>query len=100
MDFSRNLEELKVQGAELADKVKDLIHEGTVRRIIIKDAAGHTFMEIPLTLAAIGVIAVPILTAIGALAAMAADFTVVIERTEPGAPAADPGPAPASPPPH
>lgn len=100
MDFSHNLEQLKVQGAELADKVKELIHEGTVRRIIIKDASGHTFMEIPLTLAAIGVIAVPILTAIGALAAMAADFTVLIERSEPPAAPADAGPAPGTPPAH
>ncbi len=99
MDFTHTLEELKVQGAELVEKVKELIHEGTVRRIIIKDGSGHTFMEIPLSLAAIGVIAVPILSALGALAAMAADFTVVIERTEPRAGAASASSSPSGPPP-
>src|SRR4051794_35636161 len=99
MDFTHTLEELKVQGAELVDKVKELIHEGTVRRIIIKDGAGNTFMEIPLSLAAIGVIAVPILSALGALAAMAADFTVVIERSEPRSGAAGATSSTGTPPP-
>ncbi len=83
MDFPHNIEELKVQAGELVDKIKELIHEGNVRRIIIKEPSGHTFMEIPLSVAAIGVVAVPVLTAVGALAAMAAKFTVVVERSEP-----------------
>jgi hypothetical protein len=74
-------EEIRVRSQELADKVKDLIHEGNVRRIIIKNEQGHTFMEIPVTVAAVGVIFAPVLAAIGALAAMAAHFTVVVERT-------------------
>src|SRR5580700_11179203 len=74
-------EEIKVLGNELADKVKALIHEGNVRRVIIKNEQGHTFMEIPVTVAAIGAIFAPILAAVGALAAMAARFTVVVERT-------------------
>jgi hypothetical protein len=82
MDIPRKIEELKVEAGELVDKVKELIHEGSVRRIIIKDASGHTFMELPLSIAAIGVIAVPVLSALGALAAMVANFTVVVERTE------------------
>ena len=80
MDIPQTFEELKIQAGELGGKVKELIHEGNVRRIIIKDPSGHTFMEIPLTVAAIGVIAVPLLSAIGALAAMASDFKVVVER--------------------
>ncbi len=80
MDFQRTFEEFKVQANELVDKVKELIHEGNIRRIIIKDSTGHTFMEIPMSVAAIGVIAAPILAAIGALAGMVANFTVVIER--------------------
>ena len=83
MEIPHNFEELKVQAGELGAKVQELIHEGNVRRIIIKDASGHTFMEIPLTIAAVGVIAVPVLAAIGALAAMASDFKIVIERTPP-----------------
>jgi Domain of unknown function (DUF4342) len=83
MEIPHIFEEFKVQAGELGDKVKELLHEGNVRRIIVKDSAGHTFLEIPLTIAAVGAIAAPVLTAIGALAAMVADFHVVVERTEP-----------------
>ena len=74
-------EEFKVHSRELVDKVKDLIHEGSVRRIIIKDQKGHTFIEIPLTIAAIGVVAAPVVAAVGAVAALVSNFTVVVERT-------------------
>ena len=80
MEFPKNFEEFKVQADHLTDKVKDLLHEGNVRRIIIKNSAGHTYMEIPLTVAAVGVIAVPMLAALGTLAAMVADFHIVVER--------------------
>jgi hypothetical protein len=93
MDFPHNFEELKVQAGELVDKVKELIHEGNVRRIIIKDESGHTFMELPLTVAAVGVVAVPVLAALGALAAMVAKFQVVVERSGPP-PAGSPAPPP------
>jgi hypothetical protein len=73
-------EEVKVLGNELADKVKALIHEGNVRRIIIKDEQGHTFVEIPVSVAAVGAVFAPILAAVGALAAMAAKFTIVVEK--------------------
>jgi hypothetical protein len=74
-------EEIKVVGAELVDKVKALVHEGNVRRIIIKNEQGHTFVEIPVSVAAIGVVFAPVLAAVGALAAMAAKFTIVVEKT-------------------
>jgi hypothetical protein len=74
-------EEMKVVGKDLADKVKALIHEGNVRRIIIKDEHGHTFVEIPVTVAAVGAVFAPILAAVAALAAMAAKFTVVVEKS-------------------
>jgi len=96
MDIPHVFEEFKVQAAELGDKVKDLLHEGNVRRIIIKDSTGHTFMEIPLTIAAVGAIAAPVLTAIGALAAMVADFHLVVERSEPTAQASPNPPPPAA----
>ena len=73
-------DEIKVFGHELADTVKKLIHEGNVRRIIIKNEQGHTFVEIPVTVAAVGAVFAPIVAAVGALAAMAANFTIVIER--------------------
>jgi hypothetical protein len=76
-------EEFKVQASELVDKVQDFIHEGNVRRIIVKDERGHTFLEIPLTIAAIGVVAAPVLAAVGGIAALVANFTLVIERSEP-----------------
>jgi hypothetical protein len=84
-------EEIKVRGHELTDQVKRLINEGNVTRIIIKDDNGHTFIEIPLTVAAIGAIFAPILAAVGAIAAMAAKFTIVVEKQ---APAAHPAPEP------
>lgn len=82
IDFSKKFEEFKVEADHLVDKVRELIHQGNVRRIIIKDSQGHTFMEIPLTVAAVGVIAAPILTVVGALAAMVGKFTVVTERSD------------------
>ncbi|HWE51589.1 MAG TPA: DUF4342 domain-containing protein [Bryobacteraceae bacterium] len=75
-------EEIKVVGHQLAETVRNLIHEGNVRRIIIKNEEGHIFMEIPVSVAAVGAIFAPILAAVGALAAMAAKFTVVVEKTE------------------
>jgi len=77
-------EEIKVLAHELADKVKELISEGNVHRIIIKDEHGHTFVEIPVTVAAVGAVLAPIVAAMGAIAAMAAKFTIVVERTPGG----------------
>lgn len=93
--FRVTMEEFKVLGKELVDKVQELIHEGNIRRIIIRDEHGHTFIEIPLTVAAIGAVAAPILAAVGAIAAHLAHFTIVVERVQPQ-PAAEP---PAPPPP-
>jgi phage-related minor tail protein len=76
-------EEIKVFGNELADKVRELIHEGNVHRIIIKDEHGRTFVEIPVTVAAIGAVFAPVLAAVGTIAAMAAKFTIVVERSAP-----------------
>jgi len=73
-------EEIRVLGHDLVEKVKELIHEGNVQRIIIKDEHGHTFVEIPVTVAAIGAVLAPIVAAVGAIAAMAAKFTIIVER--------------------
>jgi hypothetical protein len=80
MAFSDFVDEIQVLGRDLVDKVKSLIHEGNVQRIIIKDDHGHTFIEIPITFAAIGAIAAPVLAAVGAISAMVAKFTIVVER--------------------
>lgn len=76
-------EQFKVHANELGDKVRELIKEGNVRRIIIKDEQGHTFMEIPLTVATVGVVLAPVLAAVGAIATLVAHFHVVVERTAP-----------------
>ncbi len=81
-------EEVKVLGNELVDKVRALIHEGNVRRIIIKDEHGHTFVEIPVSVAAVGAVFAPVLAAVGAIAAMAAKFTIVVEKAQEGEPPA------------
>lgn len=75
------VEEIKVLSRDLAEQVKKLIHEGNVRRIIIKDDKGNTFVEIPVSVAAVGAVLAPIVAAVGALAAMAAKFTIVVEKT-------------------
>jgi hypothetical protein len=80
------VEEIKVLAHELADQVKKLIHEGNVRRIIVKDDKGNTFVEIPVSVAAVGVVLAPIVAAMGALAAMAAKFTIVVEKAPPPEP--------------
>jgi hypothetical protein len=75
-------EELKVQGDALLGKVKELAHQGNVRRIIIKDAEGKTLIEIPLTVGVVGAIVVPVAAGIGAIAALAADHSIVVEHRE------------------
>src|SRR5207244_1139218 len=81
-NLGRGFEEMKVHAQDLVEKVGELIHEGNVRRIIIKDDHGNTFMEIPLTVATLGVIAAPVLAAVGAIATALSNFTVVVERPD------------------
>lgn len=75
-------EEFKVSGSEIVQKVKDLIKEGNARRIIIKDEHGKSVMEIPLTIGAVGVLIAPVLAAVGALAALLTNCTIVVVREE------------------
>lgn len=75
-------EEFHVQGDMLVAKIKELLHEGNIRRISIRNEEGRTLIDIPLTLGVVGVILAPQLAAIGALAALLTHATVVIERTE------------------
>lgn len=77
-------EEVKVLGRDLVDKVGQLIHAGNVRRIIVKDDKGNTFLEIPLTVATVGVIAAPVLAALGTIAALIANFTIGVEKVKEG----------------
>jgi len=81
MAFQDFMEEIQVLGRDLVDKVKSLIHEGNVRRIIIRDTHGNTFMEIPVTVAAVGAVMAPVFAALGAISALVAKFTIVVVRT-------------------
>jgi Domain of unknown function (DUF4342) len=75
-------EEFKLKGESVLAKVKELVHEGNVRRIILKNDDGRTLIEIPLTVGVIGALLLPAWAAIGAVAALAADLTIVIERDQ------------------
>lgn len=75
-------EEFKLNGEELLAKIKQLLHEGNIRRIIIKNEGGETLMEIPLSIGAIGAVLLPTLAAVGAIAALVAKCTIVVERRE------------------
>jgi len=74
------VEEVQVLGRDLVDKVKSLVHEGNVRRIIVRDEHGNTFVEIPVTVAAVGAVLAPVLAAVGAISALVAKFTIVVVR--------------------
>ena len=75
-------EEFKVNGEELLAKIKQLMHESNIRRIVIKNKDGGTFMEIPLTVGVVGVLLAPTLAAVGAIAALVSEATVVVEKAE------------------
>ncbi len=75
-------EEFRVNGEELLAKVKQLLHEGKIRRIIIKDKEGKIVMEIPMTLGVVGALIAPQLAAIGAIAALVTEATIVLEKAE------------------
>ena len=75
-------EEFSVNGEDLLAKVKELIHEGNIRRITIKKKSGETVMEIPLNLGIVGALIAPQLAAIGAIAALVTEATVVVEKEE------------------
>lgn len=82
MTNKKTTEEFTVNGEELVAKVKALINEGNIRRIIIKDAEGKTLVEFPLTIGVIGAVLAPILAAVGAIAALVTKCTIVVERRE------------------
>ena len=75
-------EEFKVSGEALVDKIKELAHEGNIRRIIIKDKSDRILIDIPLTFGVIGALLAPQLAAIGAIAALVTNATIVVEIVE------------------
>jgi Domain of unknown function (DUF4342) len=80
---SARQEAVRLRGQAFVDKVKELIHEGNVRRVVIKNDEGRTIIEIPVTAGVVVAVVAPVLTAIGAIAALASEWTIEVERSEP-----------------
>jgi DNA-binding Lrp family transcriptional regulator len=75
-------EEFKVSGDEVVKTVKKLIREGNIRRIIIKNEKNNTLVEFPLTIGVVGTALIPVWAAIGAIAALVTNCTIVVEKRE------------------
>lgn len=75
-------EDFSVSADDLIEKVKELLHEGNVTRITVKDEKGTVLLEIPATIGVIGVVLAPWLAALGAIAALATNCRIVVERKE------------------
>ncbi|MFA5874982.1 MAG: DUF4342 domain-containing protein [Anaerolineales bacterium] len=73
-------EEFRVNGEELLAKIKQLVHEGNIRRIIIKDKDGKILIEFPLTFGVVGLVLAPTLAAVGAIAALVTEAMIVVEK--------------------
>jgi hypothetical protein len=76
-------EEFRVRGDAVIAKLKEILHEGNIRRITIQNEDGNTLIEIPLTIGVVGVLFLPVWAAIGAIAALAANLNIVVEKIEP-----------------
>lgn len=81
-------EEFRINGDALVTKVKELLREGNIRRLIIKNEKGEVLIEIPMTLGVVGAIVLPVWAALGAIAALAANLTIVVEKVDNAPPAA------------
>ncbi|MBN1640293.1 MAG: DUF4342 domain-containing protein [Anaerolineae bacterium] len=75
-------EEFAVSGEMLLTKLRELLHEGNIRRVSLKTEEGRTLIEVPLTIGVAGAVLVPVWAAIGAIAAMVARLRIVVERVE------------------
>lgn len=73
-------EEFHVKGEDLIAKIKQIIAEGNVRRVIIKDKENKTLIEIPLTIGVVGIALAPVLAAVGAIAALVTECTIIVEK--------------------
>lgn len=81
-DRRRGRTAVRLKGQALVDKVKELIHQGNVRRIVIKNDAGHVVMEVPVTAGVVAAIVAPVVTAVGAIAALANEWAIEVEHRE------------------
>jgi hypothetical protein len=78
-------ESFRVSGEDLLNKIKELIKEGNIRKVIIQDHAGKELMSFPLTIGVVGTLFAPVLAAVGALAALVGECSILVERDEPKA---------------
>ena len=76
-------EEFHINGEDLLGKVRELLHEGNVRKIVLKSEEGQVLAEFPLTAGVVGALLLPMWAALGAIAALVAKMTIVVERREP-----------------
>ncbi len=77
-----HFEEFSVNGEEILSKVKQLIREGNIRRVIIKDKTGRILVEFPLTIGVVSAALAPMLAAVGAIAALVSEASIVVEKAE------------------
>jgi len=75
-------EEFQVQGEQIVGKIKELVRQGNIRHISIKNEEGKTLVGIPLTLGVVGALLLPQLAALGAIAALVTNCTIVVEKGE------------------
>lgn len=95
MTDTQHTQEFTLNGDEVVHKVRELIHEGNIRRLIIKNEDGRTMFEVPLTIGIVGAALLPVFAAIGAAAALATRCTIVVERDD--APSTGDSPPPTDP---
>lgn len=80
--MTKRTEEFKVTGEELLKKVKEIIAEGNVRRLTVRNKDGKDLVVLPLTLGVVGIALAPVLAAVGAIAALVTECTIVVERED------------------
>ncbi len=80
--MTKRTEEFKVSGEDLLKKVKEIIAEGNARKITVKSKEGKTIVELPLTVGVVGAALAPLLAAVGAIAALVTECTIIVERSE------------------
>jgi len=82
MEEKTTKEEFKVSGEDVIKKVKELVKEGNIRRLIIKNEDGKVLVEFPLTIGVVGVALLPVFAAVGAIAALVTNCTIIVEKRE------------------
>lgn len=82
METKPNVEHYQLSGDDAITKIKELVHEGNVRRVRIRNAEGHTLVDFPLTVGVVGAALAPMWAALGAVVALVADCTIEVEKKE------------------